>query len=93
METIAGKRNNGMPGLTSNVHFEGDPENNLDPKAWINARLSRGYRYSETRDQENLTKLIDIQIAERHSRSFRRLRHAVEQVLAMTQHGQIAVTP
>jgi hypothetical protein len=93
IETIAGRRNNGLPGLSRNTHYDGDPENHPDPKAWINARLSRGYRYSETRDQENLTKFIDLQIVHRRSRSFRRLIHAVEEIIALTQQGQVSVTP
>lgn len=93
METIAGRRKNGMPGLRDNVHCDGDPENYPDPKAWINARLSRGYSYSETRDQENLTKLINLQIVRTRSRSFRRLIHAVEEIVVMAQQGQVSVTP
>lgn len=93
METIAGRRNHGMPGLRDTVHCDGNPENYPDPKAWINDRLSRGYRYSETRDQENLTKLIDLEITRRRSRSFRRLIHALEEIVALAPGGRVAVTP
>ncbi len=93
IEAIAAHRRGGMPGLSPSARYEGDPENYPDPKAWINARLSRGYRYTETRDQVNMTRWIDLQITQQRARSFRRLVHAVQQIVSMPQNGQSVVTP
>ncbi|MBI4772256.1 MAG: DUF4276 family protein [Chloroflexi bacterium] len=93
LETIAGKPIKGLPGLPETARFEGEVEAVRSPKGWIEARFPPGRKYSETRDQAPLTQLIDFGLAEERSRSFRRLKHAVNEILESHARGEDGVTP
>lgn len=62
------------------------------PKAWINDKLPPGRAYKETQDQEAMTHLMDITLAST-TKSFRRLRHAIDQALDAIDTQIIKVTP
>ena len=52
---------NGRPGLKPGVAFQGTGyEVSRDAKGWFTANMSGGRRYSETRDQAEFTKLMDL---------------------------------
>ena len=63
-----------------------------NPKAWINRCFPLGRAYKETQDQEAMTHLMDLDLAT-SSRSFRRLRHAIDEAIKAIDTGARIVTP
>ena len=61
--------------------LSGDAEAVPNPKQWITALLPRGQAYKETTHQAAISSFIDLDLAHKNSRSFRRLCHALEQLL------------
>ena len=51
------------------------------PKGWLTRHMPKGRAYKPTAHQLSFTNLIDLQLAYDNSRSFRRLCHALEQLL------------
>ena len=76
LETIRGNRN-----ISDTANIQGDPEDVPNPKDWLTDQMPKGTRYKETTDQPALSARIDIALAHTNSRSFRRLCHAVEQLI------------
>lgn len=70
-----------------------DPETIKDAKSWIDSQMPRSRPYKETEDQVALTRLIDFEVASANSRSFRRLLHAVEELLEAIDRGETTITP
>ncbi|MGE3800604.1 MAG: DUF4276 family protein [Candidatus Kapaibacterium sp.] len=93
LSTIAGVSLKGTPGLPTDCQFDDSPEERLNPKKWITEQLPESLIYKETLHQAALTELIDLEEASVRSRSFRRLIHAVEQLLACIERGDVIVTP
>ncbi|MBN1317035.1 MAG: DUF4276 family protein [Anaerolineales bacterium] len=79
--------------LPEGTLYEGEVESERSAKGWIGRRLPPGRRYSETRDQARMTAYLDLESASRRSRSFRRLRHALEQLVDAKMKGGLVVTP
>lgn len=73
------------PGTT----YGGDPEALRAAKGW----LEREFGYREVRDQARYTRALDIALAGQRSRSFRRLTHAVDEIIASAGAGESWVTP
>ena len=71
----------------------GNVETVSGAKEWLNRWMPKNMIYKATQDQKPLTKMIDLQLAIKHSRSFRRLCHAVEEVVDSIQTGSVRVTP
>jgi hypothetical protein len=69
--------------------YPGDPESIRGAKEWLQHKF--GYR--EVRDQSRYTRMLDVALAKDRSRSFRRLCHAFEELIAATQFGPPIVTP
>ena len=80
-------------GLSETAVHEGDVESIGSPKGWIQVRMPQSSGYKETQDQSALTPFIDIEHTQRRSRSFRRLCHAVEELLYAIESGTSVVTP
>jgi hypothetical protein len=59
----------------------------------LTERLSGSRAYKEDEDQAAFTQRIDLELAKQNSRSFRRLCHAVEEIIAAIDGGTSAVTP
>lgn len=78
--------------LGDNLEIPADCETVRDPKAWIEKRMTPP-TYKETEDQLTLTRRIDFELAQIHSRSFRRLLHGVEQLLDALREQAVVVTP
>lgn len=78
IETIASDKNNKF---SQNLIYTKSVESKRGVKEWLSSQLPSGYSYKPTVDQARLTNLIDIGIAQQRSRSFRRLCHAVEQIV------------
>ena len=58
-----------------------DAEEVPNPKRWLTDQMPSGQAYKETSHQASLSSAIDLDLARLNSRSFRRLCHAVEQLL------------
>ena len=69
------------------------PEAIGSPKGWLKRHMSKTMTYNPTQDQAALTARIDFELASRRSRSFRRLCHAVEQIVEGIHSGSAGVTP
>ena len=72
--------------------FEGDPDAVGGVKE-ILRELLPGRRYKETSDQARLASRIDLDLAAANSRSFRRLCHAVEELVEAIDLSTTTVTP
>ena len=84
--------------LPENLRFDGDVEGVSNAKGWITNHLPRtsshrSVAYDEARDQVTLTRLIDPTLARERSRSFRRMCHAIEQIVDAIDNSKIVVTP
>ena len=93
LDSIIGQMWGNRPGIPLHANYTGDVELRCDVKHWLKTQLPENQIYKETTDQEAITKLIDVDMAKKNSRSFRRLCHAVEQMLAAIDSGEIIVTP
>ncbi len=69
--------------------YNGDPEIPRDAKGWL--RKQFGYR--QIFDQSMYTRKLDIELARIRSRSFRRLCHAIEEIVTSVANEQCIVTP
>lgn len=69
--------------------YPDNPEEIRAAKGW----LKRKFGYKEARDQSRYTQAIDIETAWTHSRSFRRLYHAFEQIITAHKSGKPVITP
>lgn len=71
--------------------YPGDPESKRDAKGEIQRNFEPDYM--PTTRQASLASRMDLAQAAANSRSFRRLLHAVEELIQAVQNGQIVVTP
>jgi hypothetical protein len=79
--------------LASAEGFDGNVEEFGGAKDWLTRRMPPGLAYRETRDQASYTQAIDIEAAVKASRSFRRLCHALEELVCCIDTGTVKVTP
>jgi len=80
-------------GVPKGTTFEGDVETERSAKGWIERRLPPGRKYSETLDQVRMTAYLDLESATQRSRSFKRLKHALEQLVDAYLQDELVVTP
>ena len=80
-------------GIASSVNAPEDVEDITAAKGWLERRMPRDQGYKETSDQEPLTQHIDMDLTYRRSRSFRRLCHAVEELVEAINGSEAVVTP
>ena len=76
LDTIKGRH-----GIPNTVTLSTDAEDVPDPKRWLTDQMPSGQAYKETTHQPSLSRAIDLDMAHRNSRSFRRLCHALEQLV------------
>lgn len=69
------------------------PETIRDAKGWLNRHMRRHRSYRATYDQEPLTHRLELDLVRSRSRSFRRLWHAVEELVQAVDQGVATVTP
>ncbi|MDX2077600.1 MAG: DUF4276 family protein [bacterium] len=62
-------------------------------KEWLNANMPAGRRYRETIDQLKMTQCIKFKQTLALSRSFRRLEHAIAELLHAIDSSTITITP
>lgn len=70
------------PRLPDGLTYDGDPEHIRDAKGWLTAQLPARISYKPRLDQTPYTSAIDVALAAERSRSFRRLCHAIDQLVA-----------
>ena len=75
------------------VTAPGNVEDIRDAKGWLNRNMPSHVTYKGTIDQVNLTHHIDLDLTHRRSRSFRRLCHAVEELVHAIDNRESIVTP
>ena len=80
-------------GIPASVSAPENAESIRGAKEWLINNMSRDLKYQETEDQENLTHHIDIDLTHGRSRSFRRLCHAVEELIQAIDSHIPVVTP
>ena len=76
LDTIRGQ---GLIPDTASISAPVESINN--PKQWLTDQMPPGRAYKETTHQASFSELIDVGLAYNKSRSFRRLCHALEQLL------------
>ena len=69
--------------------YPGNPESIRDAKGW----LRRQFGYRERRDQTHYTQELDLKLAYKRSRSFRRLHHSFEEITSAFANNQLIITP
>ncbi|MEW6249711.1 MAG: DUF4276 family protein [Planctomycetota bacterium] len=74
----------GQRGVDESAEDQHDPEEHRDAKGRLEELMRPGRHYVEVIDQPALTALLDLGTAHRNSRSFRRIAHAFELLLAAT---------
>ena len=93
IETIRGQRVKGQMFLPAEVEPPSEPETIRSPKDWLKERLVAGRGYKEKQDMAPLTQLLDCALVRQRCRSFHRLDHAVEQLIAAVERRDVAVSP
>ena len=93
LDTMTGKPLTDGVMLPVGLEFTGAIEAERNVKGWLTERLPGSRAYKEDEDQAAFTQMIDIELAKQNSRSFRRLCHAVEEIIAAIVSGTIVITP
>ena len=70
-----------VAGISSDVLAPSPVESQGSPKGWIGRQMPSGRSYKPTIHQLLFSNLVDLELAYKNSRSFRRLCHALEQLL------------
>lgn len=94
LETIAGQSLKGREGLPTGLTYDQPVEEKRGVKEWLSKQMSVGRAYKETQDQAPMTALLNFGLVRERSRSFRRLEHALNELLeTMDNNNQARVTP
>ena len=80
-------------GIPSSVTAPEDVESVGNAKAWLENHMPHHLGYKETTDQVVLTHYINLELAHDRSRSFRRVCHAVAELVEAIDYGISAITP
>ena len=80
-------------GISAAVTAPENVERIRGAKEWLEDRMPRDSGYRPTSHQAALTHHIDIDLVQSRSRSFRRLCHAVDELIDAMDRGTSAVTP
>jgi hypothetical protein len=76
LETIAGH-----VGIPADARFEGEVEEIGGVKGWLSRQMPGTLMYKETQNQASMTHWLDPELVRLKSRSFRRLEHAIQELL------------
>ena len=79
--------------LPAHVTAPENAEKIRNAKGWLTERMPRHRSYKEISDQAPLTHHIELDLVRSRSRSFRRLCHAIEELLQAVDLGEATVTP
>jgi hypothetical protein len=89
LETIAGQEGTDIPAGVTYPHLK-NVEERRGAKEWLSGQMPGERSYRETRHQSRMTQYLDPNLARQHSRSFRRLEHALKELL---EANEPIVTP
>lgn len=78
----------GHYGLPASVVYKGEAEAKRGAKEWLGYQMPRRAKYREKVHQKKFSSLIDLELAYENSRSFRRLYHAIEELLEAAGKGE-----
>jgi len=93
LESLVGRDIGGKPGLPDGLVYDGEVEDLPNAKEWLSKHFPGSRAYKETLDQPPLTHHIAMDLALRRSRSFRRLYHAIEELVAAVDDRSVGITP
>jgi hypothetical protein len=93
LETIAGQPINGNVLFPDGLSYSGPVEQRRGVKEWLKNNMLPGHTYKETQHQETMSSMIDFDLVRPRSRSFRRLEHAVDELLHAIDNQHATVTP
>ena len=93
IETIRGQPIKRLPFFPDDVEPPPEPEAIRSPKGWLKDRLVDDRFYKEKEDMPPLTDLLDCAQVRQSCRSFRRLDHAIGQLIAAVDRQDVVVTP
>ncbi len=79
--------------VKSSTSCPANVEDIRDAKGWLSEHMIGDKVYKPTQDQAPLTAMIDLELTANRSRSFKRLCHAVEEIVAGIRSGTANVTP
>ena len=82
LDTIKGKHN-----IPETAGLNASVEDIANPKKWLSDQMPSGMAYKETTHQASFTSSVDLDMAYQNSRSFRRLCHALEQLVHAMDRG------
>ena len=80
-------------GMSETINAPDNVENIRGAKEWLKHRMPNDIGYKETEDQEPLTHHIDFNLTHDRSRSFRRLCHAVNELVYAIDQQAPVITP
>lgn len=79
--------------IDSSISAPDNIESIRNAKGWFKNHMPRGLAYKPTQDQARLTHYMSLDLVHRRSRSFRRLCHAMEELVKALEDGVPTVTP
>ena len=88
IDKIAGKYD-----IPEGTTFPGNPEDKCGAKEWLTSQMQGSNIYKETIHQAKMTHDLDLQYLSENIRSFQRMIHAVDELLAAIDSGDVIVTP
>jgi Domain of unknown function (DUF4276) len=88
LDTIAGTHN-----IPEGLTYQGEVEARRGAKEWLTKQMPRGTIYKETIHQSSMTRQIDLDLARKNSRSFRRLDKAIGELIDAAEQNRALVTP
>lgn len=80
-------------GLPKELSTPDNPEDIRDAKGWLMGHMAQNQAYRETADQQPLTHFIEMELVRKRSRSFRRIWHAIEELVHAVECDVVVVTP
>jgi len=82
--------------LIDSARYDSPVEERRGVKQWLTSQMPSGKAYKETEDQPAMTSHLDFDLVRPKSRSFRRLEHAIDELLALentTIRGYVSPQP
>lgn len=79
--------------LRANASYAGNPDSECGAKGWLARHMQPGTTYKESQDQVRMTANLRLGRVEKKSGSFRRMLHAVAELVQLIAESRPDVTP